>query len=389
MKPTVGHFVDSYLFSTGSWVYHQLVNMSRYRPVVVTSKVENLDQFPLPDVYRYRQRFEGPTYLQVGLRKTYEALTRSRIRFYTEIVSRHEARLLHSHFGDEGYYNLGVMRSARLPMVTTFYGYDLSRLPQSQPKWRGRYRQLFAEGALFLAEGSHMAQCLVDLGCPADKVVVQNLGVDLRRIPFRPRIRAAGEPVNILLAARFTEKKGIPYGISAFAAAARKLPGIQLRIVGGATVAKETQLMEECKRLAAQEGVADQVHFLGPIPYTEYLREVDRAHLFLAPSVTAKSGDTEGGAPVSVIEASAAGLPVISSNHCDIPEVVLHGKSGLLVAERDVSALTSAILELASAPQEWPRMGQEGRRHVEAEYDVLKQVARLESIYDGLQAGCL
>ena len=74
-------------------------------------------------------------------------------------------------------------------------------------------------------------------------------------------------------------------------------------------------------------------------------------------------------------------MPVISSLHCDIPEVILDGKSGLLVPEKDVDALTDRIEYLVTHPETWEAMGRAGREHVEKEYDCLKQACKLEDIY--------
>jgi colanic acid/amylovoran biosynthesis glycosyltransferase len=187
------------------------------------------------------------------------------------------------------------------------------------------------------------------------------------------------------MAASFREKKGIPYAIKAFASAIQKFPRMELRIIGGAQSANEQRLLKHCKALAKHESITHKVYFLGYLNYEQYLQEAEHAHIFLAPSVTAQNGDTEGGAPVSVIEASAFGMPVIASRHCDIPEVIKDGESGILVDERDVDGLTKAILELATSPNQWAKMGRVGRRHIESEYDINKQVAKLEDIYNNVR----
>jgi colanic acid/amylovoran biosynthesis glycosyltransferase len=87
---------------------------------------------------------------------------------------------------------------------------------------------------------------------------------------------------------------------------------------------------------------------------------------------------------VSIIKAQAMGLPVISSYHADIPEVVDDGKSALLAPERDVETLAKHLEYLVKHPDVWEAMGRAGREHVEKEYDVMVQVERLERIYDGL-----
>jgi colanic acid/amylovoran biosynthesis glycosyltransferase len=385
--PHIAHFVHRYLFLTGSWIYSQLVNMKKYQPFVLTRALENRDQFPFEAVYCYTQRFKGNKLWQIGLRKGYEAVTHEQERYYTDVINSQKAFLLHAHFGTEGYYHLGVQKKTQLPLVTTFYGSDVSKLPQRRPMWRKRYRRLFEAGSVFLAEGPYMAQAIVDLGCPSHKVRVQHLGVDVRRIPFVPRVRPDARPVRILMVCSFREKKGIPYGIKAFARAYRKFPEMELRIIGGTKTLNEKLIMEQCKSIVLNEGIADRVAFLGYVAYNDYLRETETAHIFLAPSVKSADGDTEGGAPVAVIEAAAAGMPVIATRHCDIPNVVIDGKSGFLVPERDIPSLSKAILSLAASPETWPEMGKVGRERVETSFDVFKQIVRLERIYDEVLSG--
>jgi len=86
------------------------------------------------------------------------------------------------------------------------------------------------------------------------------------------------------------------------------------------------------------------------------LDEAYRNHLFVSPSVTAEDGDTEGGAPVTVIELAASGMPVVSSLHCDIPEVLQDGVTGLLAQEKDVAGIESKLNWLLDNPEIWETM---------------------------------
>ena len=85
-----------------------------------------------------------------------------------------------------------------------------------------------------------------------------------------------------------------------------------------------------------------------------------------------------------ILEAQTSGLPAISSYHADIPEVVVNGKSALLVPERDVETLAKHLEYLVEHLDVWGEMGRAGREHVEQEYDVMMQVEKLEKIYDEL-----
>jgi colanic acid/amylovoran biosynthesis glycosyltransferase len=112
----------------------------------------------------------------------------------------------------------------------------------------------------------------------------------------------------------------------------------------------------------------------------EVVSAIHQADILLAPSLTAPSGDQEG-TPVAILEAMAAGLPVVSTVHAGIPEVVENGVSGFLVAERDVLGLAAALQRLACNPELRGSMGQQGRSTILDRHDIAKLNDRLIEIY--------
>src|SRR5699024_9928264 len=124
------------------------------------------------------------------------------------------------------------------------------------------------------------------------------------------------------------------------------------------------------------------VNFKGLIPLKELQKEYYRQDLFLAPSVEAQNGDNEGGAPVTIIEAEATGMPVIGSRHCDIPEVVKEDRTGLLADERDVEGFTEHLFQMYRQPAMRAKLGKAGARYIRTNFDAQKQGKRLGKIYD-------
>ena len=122
----------------------------------------------------------------------------------------------------------------------------------------------------------------------------------------------------------------------------------------------------------------------GFLPYSKVIEELAHCHILLQTSTTATDGDTEGGAPVILLDAQASGLPVVATRHADIPEYVCDGQSALLAPERDVEAIAHCLGQLLEAPERWAEMGAAGRRHVEQNYNAALQRQRLELIYDEL-----
>lgn len=334
----------------------------------------NLDKFPTQNVYSILKR----SIVSKILNMVHIKLTGSYpTRYFEKIIKENNVKLLHAHFGTEGVRYLKLKKNLDLPIITTFYGSDVSMNPKKS-YWKKQYIRLFQEGDLFLTEGNNMKQELIKLGCPENKIIVQHLGVDLTTFNFTPRTLPENGNIVILIAGSFREKKGIPYAIRAFAKVKKDHPNIQLRILG------DGPLRDQIESLIAELDISDSVTLLGYQPHDVFLTEATNAHIFMLPSITARNGDTEGGAPVAILEVQATGLPVISSYHADIPAVVVDGKSALLAPERDVETLAKHLCYLVEHPEVWSAMGRAGREHVEQEYDVMVQVGKLEEIYDVL-----
>lgn len=377
---TVLHNFPIWLPQTQTWMHSQVAELQRLGvdAHVVCERTENLDQFGVANIHclanesRIKQKWDK------GLRKL---RIRRHLNYLVEIGEKTGATIVHSHFGNIGWANLGAVRKLGAKHVVTFYGLDVNKLPTQFPIWRKRYRQLFDEADLFLCEGSHMARCIVELGCPKHKVKVQHLGVDVERFEFKPRQWQPGEQLKVLIAASFREKKGIPYAIEALGLLRKETP-IELTIIGDAGADTASQ-QEKMKILVALEstGLKANTRMLGYQPHSVMLQEAYAHHVFLHPSVTALDGDTEGGAPVCIVEMAASGMPIISTTHCDIPNVIIHGVTGLLAEERDINGLINHLRLLIEFPEKWPMMLEAGRKHINEKFNVLTQGEKLAQIY--------
>ncbi|MCF6236225.1 MAG: glycosyltransferase [Gammaproteobacteria bacterium] len=381
-KMKVVHSFPVWLPQTQTWMYSQVKQMQRLgvEAHVVCERTENLDQFSVENLHclEYESRFRQVW--DKGLRKL---RVRRYLNYLVKISRKSGTNIIHSHFGNVGWANLGAIRKLKAKHVVTFYGLDVNKLPMQRPVWRERYRQLFSEVDLVLCEGSHMAECVVRLlGCPSHKVKVQHLGVDVDSILFQPRSWCIDEPLKVLIAASFREKKGIPYAIKALQVVARKIP-IQLTIIGDAGQDLESHREKEFILSELEHsGLKEHTRLLGYQTHQSMLKEAYNHHFFLQPSVTAKDGDTEGGAPVSIIEMLATGMPVVATTHCDIPEVVGSAFANFLAPERDVKKLAECIHSLISKSDDWLSLTKEGRKHIESEYHQVRQAEHLADYYN-------
>lgn len=280
--------------------------------------------------------------------------------------------IVHCQFGTFGLDFLPLHRIShrRSKLVVQFRGYDISQfLRERGPRV---YDRLFGEADHFLTNCEYFKKRLLELGAPPDRTDVLYSGIDLSKFRFSPR-KAAGT-VRIAMIGRLVEKKGVEYVIRALGLLAEKGLRPELHLIGDGPL--EGQLRDLCHT----QGVERQVYFLGACDQRRIIEVLDGCQLFAAPSVTASTGDED--APVNVLkEAMAMGLPVVSTRHGGIPELVEEGVSGYLVPERDAVSLAERLARLIECPSDWEAMGRAGRKRVEDSFDMLKLNRRLEEIY--------
>ena len=362
----VGH-ICRYLGSTETFIYSYLAHAQRSKPLVLTDVMRNMTSFPIACSYLFSKKESQAPWVKDALAKL------DYPNCFEGLIQERGIRVLHAHFGGMGYAALRLKRKLNIPLVTTFYGYDASGLLQI-PEWQWAFQGLFRDGDLFLALGQDMVRRLAAAGCPKEKIEVLHLGVDMGQIRFKQRKWPKGQVV-LLYCGRLVEKKGVLDALHAFFQLSQKWKNLVFRIVGEGPL--HAQVEQVVRRLKLQ----DRVVLVGPLPHHEVLQEMQRAHLFVLPSLTASNGDMEG-TPTVLIEAQASGLPVISTYHADIPEVVVDGKTGFLAPERDRKRLAEHIDALMVQPELWGDMGWAGRCHVEQNYNIHKEVDKLESLYE-------
>jgi colanic acid/amylovoran biosynthesis glycosyltransferase len=279
--------------------------------------------------------------------------------------------LMHCQFGRLGLTGLALRKVGAFQgrIVVAFRGSDLSRHRETEG-----YEALFREGDLFLPVCDAFRTRLVSMGCDPARIRVHHSGIDLRRFTVGPRVRQPSEPFRLITIARLVEKKGVEYAIRAVGELVREGHSVEYIVIG------EGPLREELERLAGELGLQAEVRFLGPRDHDDVIRHLEASHVLLAPSVTAESGDQEG-IPNVLKEAMATGIPVVSTYHSGIPELVEDGVSGFLVPERTVEPLADRLRFLVDHPDRWGSMGQAGRARVEAAFDSRRLSGELVQLY--------
>lgn len=369
---------EIWLELTQTWLYGQIVSLPKsIESHVLCQRKANLEQFPFPRIHSFDDQ---PKVWRAWDRTIRKLRIRRHLGHAARAARRTQPQIIHSHFGPTGWEILDVARQTGAKHVVTFYGLDVNFLPKQG--WMERYQELFDRIDLVLCEGPHMGKCIAALGCPPTKIRVHHLGVDVPNIAFQPRWWRPGQRLRVFMAASFREKKGLPYAIEALGILARSID-LEATIIGGASDSpqsreEERRILESIKR----SGLADRVRLLGFQSASTYMNEAREHHVFLSPSVTASNGDTEGGAPVSIIEMVASGMPVVSTTHCDVPEVIVDGETGYLAPERDPEALASRMNELLVNWSRWSEMLTLSRQRIEQQFDAMTQGRLLADHYE-------
>lgn len=379
-KITLVHYCSVWLEITQTWLYNQVKYLPRdIENHVISRSSRNLDQFALARIHALKDTEFG-SYLLYRILSLFGKKD-GNIRFLKKQLAQIKPDIVHSHFGNNGWAALDAVKGYGAPHFVTFYGQDVSRLPQEKPIWLQRYRDMFnAPNTHFLCEGPFMVNSLIKMGCPADKVRVHHLGIEVDKIKYQPRQWYPGEPLKVLIASSFREKKGIPYAVEALGRISKNMP-LEVTIIGDAGTAKES--IAEKRRIIETLDMCKLpvTRMMGYQPQQVLWQEAYTHHLFLSPSVTASDGDTEGGAPLSIIEMAASGMPIVSSFHCDIPEVIDHGNTGWLAAERDVDGIVKCIHQWVEHPDNWGSMLMAGRQHIMENYNAVTQGGILAKHY--------
>lgn len=264
-----------------------------------------------------------------------------------------------AHFGPAGVRAMHLQQAGLLegPLTTVFHGFDVSDRATLR-KQRINYRELFAHCARLLPISQLWRSRLIEWGADPARVEVLRMGVDLGSLTMLDPARPLGRPLRVLSVARFTEKKGLCYAIEGVIAATG---AIHFQIVGSGP--EEARL----RSLAGSPPAGKTVEFLGRRSQQEVFAALERADVFLLPSVTAAGGDMEG-IPVALMEAMAKGVLVIATRHSGIPELVEDGCSGVLVAERSSAGIAAALDRIGTGAVDVESMRRHARERIETEY---------------------
>lgn len=377
MRPVVASYVVDFLKPEMLHVYRQIHGQQLVTPWVLTHKRENADTFPFPEKrlvvlpkprMRWWRRFKHK-----HLTKAPWQIYRWELHQLLLTLVRIDARLLHIYFGHMAIHLLPLIKATTKPVVVSYHGADAG-IDTNKPTHLAAMREVFHFAAQIQARSQSLAQNLVELGCPEEKIYIQRTGIPLNEWSYTPREAPSDGAWHLVQCCRLIPKKGLDLTLRAFADIKTQYPKAILTIAG------EGPLLQELQQLAQSLHIADSVRFPGFLKQNQLRPLIQSAHLFLHPSRTSADGNREG-VPNSMLEAMASGCPVIATRHGGIPEAVTHQESGLLIPEDSVTDLTKSIHQLFSQYAHIQTLTDNARHTIETVFNRDRNLVTLQENY--------
>jgi len=271
-------------------------------------------------------------------------------------------------FGNVGADIMNICKQLNLPLIVHFHGYDIS-IKAHVNSYKSKYQQMFKYASYIIAVSKRMRDTLIELGCSAEKIVYNPCAPSNVYYNIKPTF----EEKLFVAAGRFVQKKAPHNTILAFEKVLEKHPDARLIVAG------DGQLFDYCQELVQKRNLVDKIYMPRIFNSAQLQEWIGQACAFVQHSVTAPNGDKEG-TPVVVCEASLAGLPVVSTLHAGIPDVIINGTTGLLVKEGDIEGMAQHMIWLLDNPDKAKEMGQAGKTYIWNNFNMEKHIKILDEI---------
>lgn len=274
-----------------------------------------------------------------------------------------------AHYGPTGESVVDVCSALKIPLVVHFHGFDAS-IPSVIYK-NNNYAHVFKYATAVIAVSKLMTSLLISLGCPEEKIIYNPCSPSDAFLAINPNFKKP----QFLALGRFVDKKAPYLTLLAFKKVVELYPETNLIMAG------DGPLRHACIHLAKQYHLENHVVFPGAITPVQFQNDLKESLAFVQHSITADNGDMEG-TPVAILEASAAGLPVISTFHAGIPDVIIHEKTGLLCEEHDVNTMANHMRMLLEDANYAKQLGSNGKIHINKYFSMDKHINTLQQILE-------
>ncbi len=377
-RQSVGLYVSDFLSPSMTFIYRQIISLSnKYKIIPLTRMRRNEELFPYAPIHEYPLNYSERIINKINrIRgRSYAKLSKDADIFFENKIKEEKIELIHAHFGTSAVEIMDLVNRLNVPLVTTLHGFDASYMLKN----RGYVKQLnkLFECSEIITVSEKMKCDIIKMGCNPNKIEAIHLGIPVSKFKYiqkksiNEKVRD-GEVVNFLQISNFVEKKGHIYTIRAFWRLLEKKSNIKLTLVGSGPEKRR------CQELVNQLNIEEYVDFVEHVNEVEVARMMSEADCFLHHSITSRSGDTEG-IPTVMMEAMSSGLPVVSTIHAGIPELIIDNKTGYLTEEKDVDQYVNKLIKILSDDGS---LGKNGRKIVENLFNSQVQDDKLAKFYE-------
>lgn len=308
-----------------------------------------------------------PTFFQRMLAK----VTRSNDSLHTTNLKRsfrnNHIDVVLAQFGPMGVAIAQICADLELPLIVHFHGADAYVMDHISPI--EKYKSMFDIADAIIVVSDDMKRQLLRLGAPETKLYLTCYGP--RQEFFK--INAPRNHKRFLSVGRFVDKKAPYYTILAFSRIIAAHGEARLTMVG------DGPLLNTCKNLVKYLKLETNVDFKGVLSHDEVCEIMQESLCFVQHSITADNGDKEG-SPVAIIEAAAAGLPIVATKHAGINFTVVHNQTGYLVDEGDVEGMSQYMNRICSDFSKAIAFGDAGRRHISQNASMDKYISDIHIV---------
>jgi glycosyltransferase involved in cell wall biosynthesis len=276
---------------------------------------------------------------------------------FLKLIKEKKIGLLYAELIYDAIPFLWIAKESKLPLFINFRGGDFA-----MPIVNFFFDKILARTSKILTRSRFQKKILIEKGVPAAKINVFYGGVDTLRIPFKPRALDPCRP-KLVSAGRYIEKKGFDATLKFFAHYSEKTPGASLTLIA------EGLTPETLKRLVPDRKILGRIRLLPFLPHKTFIKELYNQDIFLLLSQRTSRNDMEG-IPNVLKEAMASGMPVLSTRHSGIPELIENARTGHLVEEGDFRDAVKKIPLILNHREATQRICLRARSHVERYFDI-------------------
>lgn len=293
---------------------------------------------------------------------------------FKKTVKKKNISVVVAEYGVVGADAVDFCKKIKIPLVVHFHGYDAHQ-KKIINLYKERYLKMFEYAQSIIVVSSKMYQAILEMGAKREKVITIPYGVDTSEFTNANIVKKNYQAFSV---GRFVNKKAPYLLILSFEMVVKQIPQAKLYIGG------DGYLFEVCKRIIIAKNLQESIILMGSMGHLEVKQKMNESCIYIQHSVESFDGDSEG-TPVAILEACAAGLAVVATNHAGISDVIEDGINGFLVEENDIFTMAERVVTLFKNQDLINRVGGQARNKILHHYTIEKNISELKKVIETAQ----